>query len=58
LNRAALRSLGFSQATRHNVISRSVGNSATGIAIADDEKAYAYSNRRVLSALHIAQSWR
>jgi hypothetical protein len=32
-------------------------NSITGVAIADDEQSYAYSYRRVLSDLHIAQGW-
>ena len=33
-------------------------NSITGIAIADDEKSYVYSYRRVLSDLHLAEGWK
>jgi hypothetical protein len=33
-------------------------NSITGIAIADDERSYVYSYRRVLSALYVASGWR
>jgi len=33
-------------------------NSITGLAIADDEKSYVYSYRRVLSELYLAQGWK
>jgi hypothetical protein len=33
-------------------------NSITGVAIADDEESYAYSYRRVLSDLHLAEGWK
>jgi hypothetical protein len=33
-------------------------NSITGVAIADDEKSYVYSYRRVLSDLHLAEGWK
>jgi hypothetical protein len=33
-------------------------NSITGIVIADDERSYAYSYRRVLSGLYVASGWR
>jgi DNA-binding winged helix-turn-helix (wHTH) protein len=33
-------------------------NSITGITIADDERSYAYSYRRVLSSLYLATGWR
>jgi hypothetical protein len=33
-------------------------NSITGVAIADDEQSYAYSYRRVLSDLYIAEGWK
>jgi hypothetical protein len=33
-------------------------NSVTGITMADDERTYAYSYRRVLSDLYIAEGWR
>ena len=33
-------------------------NSITGVVIADDEQSYAYSYRRVLSTLHIAEGWK
>jgi len=33
-------------------------NSITGVAIADDEKSYVYSYRRVLSDLYLAEGWK
>lgn len=33
-------------------------NSITGLAIADDEKSYVYSYRRVLSELYLAEGWK
>jgi DNA-binding winged helix-turn-helix (wHTH) protein len=33
-------------------------NSITGLTIADDEKSYVYSYRRVLSDLHLAEGWK
>jgi hypothetical protein len=33
-------------------------NSITGVTIADDEKSYVYSYRRVLSDLYLAQGWK
>jgi hypothetical protein len=33
-------------------------NSITGVAIADDERSYVYSYRRVLSDLHVAAGWK
>jgi len=33
-------------------------NSITGVTIADDEKSYVYSYRRVLSELALAQGWK
>ena len=33
-------------------------NSITGVVIADDERSYAYSYRRVLSDLFVADGWK
>jgi hypothetical protein len=33
-------------------------NSITGVTVADDEVSYAYSYRRVLSELYLAEGWR
>ena len=33
-------------------------NSITGVVIADDEQSYAYSYRRVLSELFVAEGWK